>query len=208
MVQRSNDSNGSPRLPGDYHWLTKEDLDSLVHDARENRTGAMNELLRRIGPFITRYCRGRLSGRYLSYLSPDDVAQEVLIAVLKAVPGYQARGGSFLYLVLAIAANKIADAYRAVDRARSEPVADLPERALFENEPEQNALRADLRARLGEIIGTLPRLQQEILTLRMVVGLSATEIAEALGISAVSARVTQHRAMTRLRGIIAKTSDF
>jgi RNA polymerase sigma-70 factor (ECF subfamily) len=44
--------------------------------------------------------------------------------------------------------------------------------------------------------------QQEILTLRIAVGFSATETAEALGISPGNVRVTQHRALTRLRGMI------
>ena len=60
----------------------------------------------------------------------------------------------------------------------------------------------DLGARLGRLLASLPRVQQEILTLRIAVGFSAQETAEALGISAGNVRVTQHRALTRLRGMI------
>ena len=194
------------KLPRPGGRLTKEDLDPLVKDAGEGNSAAIHNLLQMIEPVVVRYCRARMGGRDLSYLSADDVAQEVCLAVLKALPDYQDRGGSFLYLVHAIAANKVADAYRAVARDRSEPVPELPERPLTGNEPESHALHLDLGARLGRLLSTLPRVQQEILALRIAVGLSATETAEALGISAGNVRVTQHRALARLRGMI-QTQD-
>jgi RNA polymerase sigma-70 factor (ECF subfamily) len=140
-----------------------------------------------------------MGGRDLSYLSADDVAQDVCMAVLKALPDYQDRGGSFLYLVHAIAANKVADAYRTVSRDRSDPVPELPERPLIGNEPESHALNLDLGARLSELVTRLAPVQQEILTLRIIVGLSAAETAETLGISPGNVRVTQHRALSKLR---------
>ncbi|EMD28488.1 RNA polymerase sigma factor ShbA [Amycolatopsis azurea] len=194
-------------LPRPGGRLTKEDLDPLVRDAGDGNPAAIQSLLRMIGPVVVRYCRARMGGRDLSYLSADDVAQEVCMAVLKALPGYQDRGGSFLYLVHAIAANKVADAYRAVSRDRSEPVPELPERPIADNEPETHALHLDLGARLNRLLSTLPRVQQEILALRIAVGLSAAETAEALGISAGNVRVTQHRALARLRTMV-KQDEF
>ncbi|HWD07187.1 MAG TPA: RNA polymerase sigma factor ShbA [Amycolatopsis sp.] len=194
-------------MPRPSGRLTKEDLDPLVRAAGRNDPRAITELLRVLRPVIARYCRARMGGRDLSYLSADDVAQDVSVAVLKALPEYQDRGGSFLYLVHAIAANKVADAYRAVARDRSEPVPELPERPLVGNEPESHALRLDLGSRLHELLARLAPLQQEILTLRIVVGLSAGETAETLGISAGNVRVTQHRALTKLREMV-QGEDF
>ncbi|MBB2934242.1 RNA polymerase sigma-70 factor (ECF subfamily) [Amycolatopsis bartoniae] len=188
--------------------LTKEELDPAVKDAATGHPAAVERLISMITPVAVRYCRARLGGRDLSYLSADDVAQEVCLAVLHALPNYQDRGGSFLYLVHAIASNKVADAYRLVSRDRSDPVAELPERPLADNEPEKYVLDGDLGARLNGLIATLPPLQQEILTLRLIVGLSANETAEALGISAGNVRVTQHRALTKLRTMITRDGDL
>ena len=188
--------------------LTKEELDPAVKEAATGDPAAVERLIGMITPVAVRYCRARLGGRDLSYLSADDVAQEVCLAVLHALPNYQDRGGSFLYLVHAIASNKVADAYRLVSRARSDPVAELPERPLADNEPEKHVLDGDLGARLTALIATLPPLQQEILTLRLIVGLSANETAEALGISAGNVRVTQHRALTKLRTMITRDGDL
>ncbi|NKQ54125.1 RNA polymerase sigma factor ShbA [Amycolatopsis sp. K13G38] len=193
---------------GSSSRLTKEELDPAVRDAATGDPAAVAKLIAMITPVAVRYCRARLGGRDLSYLSADDVAQEVCLAVLHALPNYQDRGGSFLYLVHAIASNKVADAYRLVSRDRSDPVAELPERPLADNEPEKHVLDGDLGARLSKLIATLPPLQQEILTLRLVVGLSAGETAEALGISPGNVRVTQHRALTKLRAMVTREGDL
>jgi RNA polymerase sigma-70 factor (ECF subfamily) len=44
--------------------------------------------------------------------------------------------------------------------------------------------------------------QREVLVLRVAVGVSAEEAAEAVGSTAGAVRVTQHRAMTRLRRLV------
>uniref|UniRef100_UPI003F493242 sigma-70 family RNA polymerase sigma factor n=1 Tax=Amycolatopsis sp. CA-082387 TaxID=3239918 RepID=UPI003F493242 len=189
-------------LPRSDGKLTKEHLDPVVAAARTGDQEAIEALLRLIKPTVVRYCRARIGGRDLSYLAADDVANEVLLTVLKVLPGYQDRGGSFLYLVRAIAANKVAEAYRLVARDRSKPVPELPDRPLGGNEPENHVLEMDLGTRLGRLMATLPPLHQAILSLRIVVGLSANETADALGISAGNVRITQYRALTKLRGMI------
>ncbi|HET6504975.1 MAG TPA: RNA polymerase sigma factor ShbA [Amycolatopsis sp.] len=195
-------------FPRSGQRLTKEELDPAVREAATGDSAAVAKLLAMITPVAVRYCRARLGGRDLSYLSADDVAQEVCLAVLHALPNYQDRGGSFLYLVHAIASNKVADAFRLVSRDRSDPMAELPERPLTHNEPEKHALDVDLGERLTKLLATLPALQREIVTLRIAVGLSAGETAEALGISAGNVRVTQHRALTKLRSLITRDGDL
>lgn len=195
-------------FPRSSQRLTKEELDPAVRDAATGNPAAVARLIALITPVAVRYCRARLGGRDLSYLSADDVAQEVCLAVLHALPNYQDRGGSFLYLVHAIASNKVADAYRLVSRDRSDPMAELPERPLMYNEPEKYALDLDLGTRLTKLLATLPPLQREIVTLRIAVGLSAGETAEALGISPGNVRVTQHRALAKLRAMITRDGDL
>ncbi|OZM70140.1 RNA polymerase subunit sigma [Amycolatopsis antarctica] len=193
---------GPSRVPAGTR-LTTEQLDPLVRAASTGDRAAVATLLAAISPTVTRYCRARLGGRDLSYVSADDVAQEACLAVLTALPAYQDRGGSFLYLVHAITSNKIADAFRKVSRDRSDPVPEPPEavRPGTENAPERSALDGDLRSRLEGLLAHLPQVQQEILVLRVIVGLSANETAEAVGMTPGNVRTTQHRALARLRGL-------
>ncbi|WP_410578472.1 RNA polymerase sigma factor ShbA [Amycolatopsis sp. lyj-108] len=195
-------------LPRPAGRLTKEALAPLVVAAKSGDPDAVHALLAVVKPMLVRYCRARMGGRDLSYLSADDVAQEVCLAVFKMLPAYEDRGGSFLYLVRAIAANKVADAFRMVSRDRSDPVPELPEAGPVRNEPESHALGVDLGVRLGRLVAKLPRVQREVLTLRIVVGLTATETAAALGLTPGNVRVKQHRGLVKLRELVREEDDF
>ena len=59
---------------------------------------------------------------------------------------------------------------------------------------------------MGKLLRLLPDKQREILVLRVVVGLSAEETAEAVGSTPGAVRVAQHRALGRLRKEIAEAS--
>ena len=60
-------------------------------------------------------------------------------------------------------------------------------------------LSGEVRDRLKEAILGLPESQREVLTLRDVDGLSATEVCNVLGLSETNQRVLLHRARTRVR---------
>jgi RNA polymerase sigma-70 factor (ECF subfamily) len=173
--------------------------DELVTAAQSGDRGAVARLLEVIRPLVARYCRGRLGATDRSSLSADDVAQEVCLAVLTALPTYRVQGKPFLAFVYGIAAHKVIDAHRAVSRGRSDPVADVPDSTDTGAGPEQRALHGELSAQLRALLDELPDKQREILVLRIVVGLTAEETAEIVGASAGAVRVAQHRALGRLR---------
>jgi RNA polymerase sigma-70 factor, ECF subfamily len=163
---------------------------------------ARDELLALIQPLVLRYCRGKM-GRQESVLgSADDVAQEVCVAVVSALGIYQPAGLSFRAFVYGIAAHKVADAFRAIGRNRTEPVAELPDVPVAANGPEQHALTAERSAALGALLAHLTPRQREVLVLRVAVGLSAEEAARAVGSTTGTVRVTQHRALARLRRLL------
>ena len=173
--------------------------EQLVIDAMTGDRDAVARLLELIRPLVARYCRGKLGPVDRSFLSADDVAQEVCLAVLGALPNYRVQGRPFLAFVYGIAAHKVVDAHRAVTRGRTDPVADVPDVVAADVGPEQHAMRGELSVQLRALLDELPEKQREILVLRIVVGLSAEETAEIVGASAGAVRVAQHRALTRLR---------
>ena len=67
------------------------------------------------------------------------------------------------------------------------------------------AIQSDVASRMDQLLSVLPAKQREILTLRIVVGLSAEETAEAVGSTPGAVRVAQHRALARLKSEIAGT---
>lgn len=182
--------------------------DELVTAAMAGDRNAVGRVLTIIRPLVVRYCRARLGAPDRSSASADDVAQEVCLAVLTALPGYRVQGKPFLAFVYGIAAHKVIDAHRASARNRSEPVADVPDAVEAGDGPEQRALRVELSGEMGRLLDQLPDKQREILVLRVVVGLSADETAEAVGSTAGAVRVAQHRALARLRKTMPEGSDL
>lgn len=189
--------------------ISGERLDSVVADAVAGDRDALREVLETIRPIVVRYCRARFGSAERSGLSADDVAQEVCLAAMTALPRYQDQGRPFLAFVYGIAAHKVADAHRAAGRNRADPTDVVPERHSTEAGPEQMAMNADSAARMNTLLQVLPEKQREILILRIVVGLSAEETASTVGSTAGAVRVAQHRALARLKSeIIATGHDY
>ncbi|MFC5290171.1 RNA polymerase sigma factor ShbA [Actinokineospora guangxiensis] len=177
----------------------------LVEASMAGDNVARGTLFAWIHPAIVRYCRARIGRTGSAYSSADDVAQEIMLAVLGALPRYSDDRESFLPFVYGIAAHKVADFYRRSGRDRSDPVAEIPDVADNGLGPEQLTLRGEMRSRLTALLDGLAPRQREILVLRLVVGLSAQETAVAIGLTATAVRVAQHRALTRLRGSLTAT---
>jgi RNA polymerase sigma-70 factor (ECF subfamily) len=56
---------------------------------------------------------------------------------------------------------------------------------------------------MDRLLATLPDKQREIIILRVVVGMSAEEVAEAVGSTPGAVRVAQHRALAKLKSEIS-----
>ena len=81
-------------------------LDASVSAAVEGDPQAVGRVLASIRPLVVRYCRARVGRQERSFASADDVAQEVCLAVLTALPSYRNQGRPFLAFVYGIAAHK------------------------------------------------------------------------------------------------------
>lgn len=127
------------------------------------------------------------------------------MAAITALPRYKDQGRPFLAFVYGIAAHKVADAHRAQGRNKADATDTLPDRPSLEAGPEQMAMDSDAAERMNRLLATLPEKQREILVLRVVVGMSAEETAEAVGSTAGAVRVAQHRALARLKGELTGT---
>ena len=183
--------------------VTRGNVDAVAAAASSGDTVAVHELLTYLRPIMVRYCRGKL-GRIRPVTSPDDVAQEVCLAVFRALPTYRHLGRPFLSFVFGVAAHKVADVHRAAARDRSLPTAETPDVPDVEESPEQITLRRELVEQTGGLLRTLLPRQREILIMRVVMGMSAQETAEAVGTTPDAVRVAQHRALSRLRRAVAR----
>lgn len=177
----------------------------LVRAAVAGDPDAIRDLTRFLQPHVFRYCASRIGVAETAACSAEDCVQEVLQAVLIALPRYRYRPDRFLAFVFGIAGHKMADAYRR--RAR-EPVASLPEIAdgmtLWARRAPDEIEVLEQRMQAGVLLAKLPMPHRRVLALRFVFGLSAEETAEQLGLpSAGAVRVAQFRALARLRVLLS-----
>nr|WP_279672603.1 RNA polymerase sigma factor ShbA [Flexivirga meconopsidis] len=176
-------------------------LRALAAAARDGDQAATDALMAAVHQLAERYARGKL-GRFPAAVdAAADAAQEVCVAVLTALPRYADRGAPFEAFVYRIAANKVADVQRGIIR-RPTPTDELPDSVDEAPGPEDLALSGEQSGRVWALLDRLSPQHREILTLRVAVGLSADETADALGMSAGAVRVAQHRALARLRDLL------
>ncbi|SEM09557.1 RNA polymerase sigma-70 factor, ECF subfamily [Nonomuraea pusilla] len=174
------------------------DLRELTSLAVQGDRTAIESLLGELRPMVVRYCRARLGRVSGQYHIADDVAQEVCIAVLSALPRYRDMGRPFASFVFGIASHKVADALRSSVRS-AVPTQDLPDGPDDGPGPEETVVRYIEVEHARRLLARLPDNQRELLLLRVVSGLSAEETGNVLGMSPGAVRVAQHRALARLR---------
>ena len=182
------------------HAKEQASLQDLTTLATRGEPDAIEALLEQIRPMVVRYCRARLGQITGHYHIADDVAQEVLIAVLSALPRYRDMGRPFASFVFGIASHKVADAMRNAARLAI-PTEDLPDGPDHRPGPEETVVAYIEAERARALLARLPLHQRELLVLRVVSGMSAEETGHALGMSPGAVRVAQHRALARLRAI-------
>ncbi|HET7325650.1 MAG TPA: RNA polymerase sigma factor ShbA [Nocardioidaceae bacterium] len=173
-------------------------LSRLAMHARAGDAESIGGLMERVRVIAHRYCRARLASWVGGLHSADDVAQDVCIAVLTALPRYRDEGKPFEAFVYGIAARKVADSQRSMARA-DRPTDDLPDDVDDSPTPEEHAVNAaDLRQAMT-LLDELPEKLREIVVLRVAAGMSADETGRSLGMTPGAVRVAQHRAICKLR---------
>lgn len=164
--------------------------------------GVDEAVLRGLRPLILRYCRARLSRQ-----AADDVAQEVCLALMSAwqarpVRELPATGRPVTAYAFGIASHKVADAMRAAGRL-AVPVPELPDVPDDQPGPEETVIARWERERVRHVLAQLPPQQRRLVLLRVVSGFTAAETGAMLGMSAEAVRVAQHRALARMRKLLA-----
>lgn len=179
------------------------ELNNLAALASGGDQRALEHLLARIRPMVVQYCRARIGIGMLGSQSAEDIAQDTLVAVVGALGRWrpEKRVMAFVY---GIASNKVVDAYRAAGRDRSVPTEIVPEEPDLDHGPEQAAMHGGLVAELRALLDQLPEHHREILVLRVALGMTAVETATAVGSTSGAVRVTQHRALAKLRELVER----
>ena len=151
---------------------------------------------------IFAYIRLRTATREVA----EDILLEVFLAALEHGDLLEERGIETQRAWLrSVAAHKIADHYRSSNR--QQVTLEQVMETLYEDEaisPEQVALNREEYERLHKLLQRLPGLQQQVVYLRFVYGLSCQEIAEVLGKKESAVRKLLWRALNLVRALYAE----
>jgi RNA polymerase sigma-70 factor (ECF subfamily) len=145
--------------------------------------------------------------RYLKVIAPEaeDVAGDTWLQVAAGLAGFRGGEQAFRAWLFTIARHRAADAGRSRSRRPAVPL-ELSEAAeqLVSPDAAEAALEAVSARGVVALIATLPREQAEIIMLRVVAGLEATEVARIVGKSPGAVRVAAHRGLRRLADLVER----
>jgi len=188
------------------------DLDStadLLEGIRGGDASATARLVKRYLPILRRWAHGRLPGKARDLSDTDDLVQIALMRGLGQVETFeQRRTGAFLSYMRQIVRNQIRDEIRRPARRaqRVELSEDLPDGGAS---PLEDAIGRESLDRYEAALATLPAKQRESVVMRLEMGFSYREIAEALDIpSEEAARVSIRRALERLKRKMPQAHDL
>jgi RNA polymerase sigma-70 factor (ECF subfamily) len=187
--------------PENKHVVSSE-LEStflLIEQIRAGDKSALDRLLRRFLPLLTRWASGRLPRGVRDLSDTEDLVQETIISALRHIDHIEIRGEGALQAYLRRAVlNRIRDELRRHGRRGLAETLDENVRAK-EDSPLEIAIGNEALERYEAALSRLSAGDREAVIARIELGQTYAEIASALGKpSTEAARMAVNRALARL----------
>jgi RNA polymerase sigma-70 factor (ECF subfamily) len=172
---------------------------ALVDAAKAGDEAALAELYSLYFPRVYRYILARMGNPY----DAEDLTEEVFLRVLDAIERFQWREAPFSAWLFRIAHNAVISQRRKDGaRGRSSPLSEaLPVNSQGPEEMVENRLALNEIMKAAE---TLPEAQRRVISLRFAAGLTVAETARAMGKGEGNVKVIQHKAIAKLREMLAQ----
>ncbi len=201
-------------------WPTREDTDKLLDDARDGKTGALDELFVRFREPLRRVIDLRLDPVLARRVDASDIVQDVLIEANQRLTEYLKSPAMPFHLWLRhLAQDRIIDTHRrhrtaqrrSIDREQSiaRPAwADESSNSLVaqlvstDRTPASEAIQGELARRLTAAIDQLADDDREIILMRHHEQLANQDVAKVLDLTEAAASMRYLRALRRLRGVL------
>jgi RNA polymerase sigma factor (sigma-70 family) len=186
--------------------LSDEPTIELLVRAREGSREAVEALLQRCLPQLTRWAHGRLPLAARGRLDTADLVQETVLHVLRRLDHFEPRhvGAMQAYLRMSVI-NRIRDEVRRI--GRQPPPVELPEDLASDvTSPLEAAVQAEAYERYRDALGELRPRDREIVVARIEAQWSLAEIAGRFGMrTSDAARMAVTRALKKLTGKLRTT---
>jgi RNA polymerase sigma-70 factor, ECF subfamily len=176
-----------------------EEFPAVLAAAQQGSEAAFTRLWLDANPALTRYLR------VIAADAAEDVAAETWVVVVRGLRRFRGDEAAWRAWLFTTARRRLIDASRRRSRRREEPLDEAPAAVL----PVTADAADEVLERLGTrsaitLLARLPRLQAEVILLRVVAGLDTDAVARLLGRSPGAVRVAAHRGLRRLAEILTE----
>jgi RNA polymerase sigma factor (sigma-70 family) len=171
----------------------------LLRSARRGEEWAWRALYAEHAPALLGYLRARGARQ------PDDVLGEVMLQIVRDLPGFDGGEREFRAWAFTIAHHRLLDEQRRSARRPVEPTpaAEL-ERLGPRGDTEEDALRALSAERVGRLLARLSPDQQNVILLRVLGELTGEEVAQVIGRSRGAVKALQRRGFEACKRELAR----
>lgn len=166
------------------------DFDQLVEEAVRGSDSAFTLLWRNFQPRMVRYLA-------MFTNEPEDLCSEVWIKIATSIRSFQGDSQAFKGWIYTIARNAATDLARK--KARSGTSVELDESDWIG----ENSTMVEVM----DLVKRLPKEYAEVIMLRVVADLDASEVAEIVGKTQGNVRVLTHRGLKQLNEMLTKGGD-
>ncbi|WP_420451818.1 RNA polymerase sigma factor [Ilumatobacter sp.] len=187
--------------------LDEDALRALVERARQHSSDAWEQLYRRYRPRLISYADRRLDSAH----SAEDAVSEAFSRAVAGIDGFTWQGIGFVGWMYGITRNVVLESNRSAARDRAleerETSAARTDGRLATDDADHDLQREHERGVLRRVFDELDEADREILELRVVGELSATEVGAILDKRPGAVRMAQSRALERLRIAMREAQD-
>lgn len=170
----------------------------IVEKARRGNEAAWRQLYERHADLVFRLALRTVGEREAAL----DIVQDTYVRAARAIEGFRG-DASFRSWISRIAINEARTWIRKTARRKESSLEAVPGQADGALPVDEAVARSELAARAVGFARTLPERQRDAVLLRTVEGYSYREIAELLGTSEGSIRVSYHHGINKLREFVA-----
>ncbi len=195
----------------------------LLTRATDGDPDALALLLERHGPPVRKTLEGKISTRWQSVLSEDDVMQQTYADAFQDIGRFVPQGdGSFVAWLTKMANRNLLDCVKMLEREKrggkrrqvEARGSDESHVALYElvgktsSTPSRHVARNEAKDALGRAIQKLPTAYREVIRLYDLDGQPVQQVADTLGRSRGAVFMLRARAHTHLREMMGAASDY
>ncbi len=180
--------------------MLEESFSQVLAAARLGAEWAWVRLYRDLAPSVRGYVRARGAAE------PDDLTGEVFLQVVRDLRRFEGGEREFRSWVFAIAHHRVIDDVRRRARRPVEPAGEVADWESPAEDAEEEVSRMFAAERVRTIIGELAPDQRDVLLLRVIGGLTVTEVATLVGKSVGAVKALQRRGLLRVKQMLSEES--